>query len=466
MVSQSKPPSPQPTASFVPSSSHSDATTTAAAAAAAAAVDARWMRRAVALARRAVGRTRPNPPVGCVILPAPTADAPVPTVPAGEGYHPLAGLRHAEAGALAAAAAAGRPVAGGTAYVTLEPCAHTGRTPPCADALVAAAVARVVVGVLDVDSRVAGRGVARLRAAGVGVDVWDGEEGTAELVAPFFWWKRSGRPYGVLKYAMTLDGRIATDGGDSRWVSGATSRGVVQRLRGGVDAIVVGGNTLRLDDPQLTLREAPGRGVGDPLLGGERPRVPAAAAVADGAAAAAAEEAWLAAPLGAGAQPEAGINDHVRPLRVVVTRNVASLPPAARAFSTPPATVVYTTPDGAASAAAAALIDGGVEVVGLDPLDAGTVADALGERGIMVALWECGGGLAGGAMAAGVVQRVVAFVAPKVVGGGVYGPVGPFGVDAMGGALPLQDVRVERIGDDIMVVGEVGATEPGKGPSG
>lgn len=442
-----------------------------------AAIDARWMRRAVALARRGIGRTRPNPPVGCVVLPPPVAGSPpsAAVVPSGEGYHALAGGPHAEAAALAAAAAAGRPVAGGTAYVTLEPCAHTGRTPPCADALVAAAVARVVVGVLDVDPRVAGRGVARLRDAGVAVEVWAGEEGTAALVAPFFWWKRTGRPYGVLKYAMTLDGRIATDAGDARWVSGPPARGVVQQLRGGVDAIVVGGNTVRLDDPQLTLREDPrgsGSGGADPLLGGglppSVPMVSAAGATAGAGAAeaaatvpaAAAEEEWLNSPLAPGAQPETGVNEHMLPLRVVVTRDVTSLPLSSRLFQTPPATVVYTTLDGAASAAAVSLSAAGVEVVGQAPLDAGGVATALGARGCMSVLWECGGGLAGAAMAAGVVQRVVAFVAPKVVGGGVYGPVGGFGLTAMADALPLRDVRVGLVGEDVMVVGEVGATEP------
>lgn len=152
------------------------------------------------------------------------------------------------------------------------------------------------------------------------------------------------------------------------------------------------------------------------------------------------------------------------PLRVVVTRDIASLPPPSRLFQTPPATVVYTTPDGAASAAAVSLSAAGVEVVGLAPLDAGTVAAALGARGCMSILWECGGGLAGAAMAAGAVQRVVAFVAPKVVGGGVYGPVGGFGLTAMADALPLRDVRVSLVGEDVMVVGEVGATEPERGP--
>jgi diaminohydroxyphosphoribosylaminopyrimidine deaminase / 5-amino-6-(5-phosphoribosylamino)uracil reductase len=211
------------------------------------------MRRALDLAAGVRASTPPNPWVGCVVV-SPHGDV-------FEGATEPPGGPHAEAVALAAAGPAAR---GATAFVTLEPCSHHGRTPPCADALVDAGIARVVVGVEDPDPQVAGRGLARLRAAGVEVDVGCLAEAAADQLAPYLHHRRSGRPWVVLKLAATLDGRIAAPDGTSRWITGADARRDVHRVRAESDAILVGAGTVRADDPALTVRDADAPR-GDPL---------------------------------------------------------------------------------------------------------------------------------------------------------------------------------------------------------
>ncbi len=193
--------------------------------------------------------TSPNPWVGCVVV---ARDGSV-----HEGATEAPGGRHAEIVALDAARAAGVDPAGGTVWVTLEPCSHHGRTPPCADALVEAGVARVVVALEDPDADVAGAGIERLRAAGIDVEVGPGAEAAAALLAPYLTHRRTGRPYVVLKLAATLDGRTAAPDGTSRWITGAEARADAHRLRAESDAIIVGAGTVRTDDPALTARDAP-----------------------------------------------------------------------------------------------------------------------------------------------------------------------------------------------------------------
>jgi diaminohydroxyphosphoribosylaminopyrimidine deaminase/5-amino-6-(5-phosphoribosylamino)uracil reductase len=203
------------------------------------------MRRALALAASVRTRTAPNPWVGSVVA-------------AGgqfyEGATEPPGGPHAEVVALAAA---GDRAAGATLYTTLEPCAHQGLTPPCTDAIVAAGVSRVVVGVLDPDPRVSGRGVDELRRAGVEVVVGVAAAETAELLAPYLKHRRTGRPWVVLKLAATLDGRIAAPDGTSRWLTGEEARADVHHLRAASDAVLVGAGTVRADDPELTVRTSP-----------------------------------------------------------------------------------------------------------------------------------------------------------------------------------------------------------------
>src|SRR5919197_3355884 len=205
--------------------------------------DLDWMSRALELAERGRGFVEPNPLVGAVVV----RDGRV----VGEGWHRRYGEAHAEVNALAAAGEAAR---GATLYVTLEPCCHHGKTPPCTDAVLRAGVRRVVAAMADPFPQVAGQGVAQLRAAGVEVEVGVCEREARELNAPYLTLLAEGRPYVHAKWAMSLDGKIATRGGDSRWISGPASREVVHRLRGRVDAILVGAGTVRADDPLLTAR--------------------------------------------------------------------------------------------------------------------------------------------------------------------------------------------------------------------
>ena len=208
--------------------------------------DARHLQRALEVAATARLRTSPNPWVGCVLV---TADGRT-----FEGATEPPGQRHAERVALDAARAAGADTHGATAYVTLEPCSHHGRTPPCADALVEAGVARVVVSLTDPDPKVAGAGIARLRDAGVEVTSGVLADEAAEQLAPYLHHRRTGRPFVVLKLATTLDGRVAAVDGTSRWITGVEARTAAHQLRAESDAIVVGAGTVRADDPSLTTR--------------------------------------------------------------------------------------------------------------------------------------------------------------------------------------------------------------------
>ena len=210
--------------------------------------DVEHMRQALAQAAAVRSTTAPNPWVGCVIVP-PASDADDGTAFAGATAPP--GGPHAEVAALAMAGEAAR---GSTLYVTLEPCAHHGRTPPCSDAIIAAGVARVVVGIEDPDERVAGRGIAALRAAGLEVIVGVEADEVAEQLAPYCKHRTTGKPWVVLKMAASLDGRTAAPDGTSRWITGEAARRDVHRLRAQSDAILVGAGTVRADDPELTVR--------------------------------------------------------------------------------------------------------------------------------------------------------------------------------------------------------------------
>lgn len=206
--------------------------------------DARFMGLALSLGRRGMGRVWPNPAVGCVIVKAGRV--------VGRGWTKDGGRPHGETEALAQAGAAAR---GATAYVTLEPCAHHGKTPPCAEALIAAGVVRVVVAIADSDTRVDGKGIEMLRAAGLTVDLGEGAEEAARDHAGFFARTELGRPFLTLKLAQSFDGRIATGTGESQWITGGDARRAVHAMRSRHDAVMVGGGTARKDDPSLTVRD-------------------------------------------------------------------------------------------------------------------------------------------------------------------------------------------------------------------
>lgn len=361
--------------------------------------DAAFMRLALALAERGRGRVSPNPLVGCVVV----KDGEV----VGEGWHARAGGPHAEVAALAAA---GDRARGATVYVTLEPCDHHGRTPPCTEALLAAGVDRVVAATLDPNPLVDGRGVARLKQGGVQVDVGLLAREAEQQNEVFRVAQRERRPFVLYKTAMSLDGKIAVRTGRSRWITGESSRDRVHRWRDEFDAVAVGINTVLLDDPALTTR----------IAGGHTPRK-------------------------------------------VVFDSVARTPTTARLFDDDPQgepgrVTVFVT-DEAPAARVEALKARGAEVVAVRA-DRGRpdVAAALSElyaRDVTSLLLEGGGTLAWDFFAARSVDRVAWFVAPKLLGGSAAGPLAGLGVASVEEAFELADVLTETIGHDLLVTGKV-----------
>ncbi|MFJ7205668.1 bifunctional diaminohydroxyphosphoribosylaminopyrimidine deaminase/5-amino-6-(5-phosphoribosylamino)uracil reductase RibD [Streptomyces sp. NPDC098789] len=347
--------------------------------------DARAMRRAIELAARGLGFTSPNPAVGCVI-----ADASGRIV--GEGWHERAGGPHAEVHALRAAGDAAR---GATAYVTLEPCNHTGRTGPCARALVEAGITRVLYAVPDPNPQASG-GAATLRDAGIEV-----REGLLRAEAeagnePWLTSVRLGRPYVLWKYAATLDGRVAAADGTSRWISGPESRADVHRLRAEADAVVVGSGTLRADDPHLAVR---------------------------------------------------GVEGARQPLRVVLDTR-ATVRPGARILDDDAPTLVAVAEDADTRHLA------GVEVARLPHDGHGLSVDALlaelFARGVRSVLVEGGPTLAGAFVAAGAVDKIVGYLAPVLLGAGPNA-LADAGITTLTQALRLEITEVLRLGPDLRV---------------
>jgi diaminohydroxyphosphoribosylaminopyrimidine deaminase/5-amino-6-(5-phosphoribosylamino)uracil reductase len=360
--------------------------------------DRAHLRRALELAEGGRGRVSPNPLVGAVIV----RDGET----IGEGFHAALGELHAEVAALADCRDRGHEPAGATMYVTLEPCAHQGRQPPCTDAILAAGLARVVIGCDDPSEKASGRGPGILRDGGVDVEFIDGAEAAAArlLVQPFRKHARTGLPLVTLKSAISLDGFTATPSGDSRWISGPESRALVHRWRADSDAVAVGIGTALADDPLLTARDVPDPGaVRQPIRvvfdsGGRLP--------VDSALVRSIDEAPLLVFCEAGADPE----------RV------------------------------------AALRAAGAEVVELAGDRDRRLPDALaelGRRGITSLLVEGGAELAGSLLAAGEIDELCVFVAPKVLGAGVPLASGA-GFERVADAIEPLAVEQERIGDDTL----------------
>jgi diaminohydroxyphosphoribosylaminopyrimidine deaminase/5-amino-6-(5-phosphoribosylamino)uracil reductase len=352
--------------------------------------DSAMMLRCLELAAKALGRTSPNPLVGAVVV----QNGEV----VGEGFHPRAGEPHAEVFALRAA---GERARGSTIYVSLEPCNHYGRTPPCSEALINAGVSKVVVGMVDPNPLVAGGGMARLRAAGIEVVVGVEEAACRRLNEGFIHRILYQRPLGILKYAMTLDGKIATTSGHSAWVTNQDARAQVHRLRAACDAVIIGGNTVRQDNPDLTSHNC----------------------------------------------------DTHNPLRVVMSRSL-NLPEQARLWDTRKAPTLVLTEVGSSQTFQNMLREKGVEVLEFKSLTPEQVMTHLYERGFCSVLWECGGILAASAIAQGAVQKIMAFIAPKIIGGNhAPTPVGDLGLTSMTQALPLEQVSWRIIGSDCLVEG-------------
>lgn len=363
-----------------------------------------FMQLALELARKGEGRTAPNPPVGALIVRR--------GLVIGEGFHPKAGAPHAEIFALQQA---GVQASGADLYVTLEPCSHQGRTGPCAEALIRAGVKRVFVGVPDPNPQVAGRGIRLLREAGIEVQTGILQEECRRLIASFARHITSGLPYTIYKTAMTLDGKTATATGDSRWISGAASRLRVHRLRDRVEAIMVGIGTLLKDDPLLTTRLPDGEG-----------------------------------------------RD---PLRVVVDSRLR-IDPACRLLQQPSSagTLIATSPQ-AAPAKIAALRQVGAEVQ-VFPAEAGRVNLAelwreLGRRDVQRLLLEGGATLAGAALQAQLIDQLMVFVAPKLIGGTAdYGIFAGGGCQKLADAVRVNDLHYEQSGEDILITGEIARCLP------
>jgi diaminohydroxyphosphoribosylaminopyrimidine deaminase/5-amino-6-(5-phosphoribosylamino)uracil reductase len=358
--------------------------------------DLRSMRAALALARRGLGTVWPNPAVGCVIADRGRV--------VGRGWTQPGGRPHGETEALGRAGEAAR---GGTAYVSLEPCCHWGRTPPCTDALIAAGIRRVVVALEDPDPRVAGEGVRQLRAAGLDVDTGLCKAEAAEINAGFFCRLRNGRPFVTLKLATSLDGRIATGRGESQWITGPPARERAHALRAAHDAIMVGTGTVLADDPQLTCR------------------LPGLA--------------------------------HRSPVRVVFDRHLR-IPPTTRLISD--ARIVPTWVLALPSADPArrqAFLRTGAKVIDIDPGSDGNgslvaALAALGARGITRLLVEGGGQLAAAFARAGLIDRLVWVHAPMLIGGDGIPAIAEFGLDMLSEAPSFERLSTETVGDDVLTV--------------
>ncbi|MEM9011659.1 MAG: bifunctional diaminohydroxyphosphoribosylaminopyrimidine deaminase/5-amino-6-(5-phosphoribosylamino)uracil reductase RibD [Pseudomonadota bacterium] len=361
--------------------------------------DVRWMDHALGLARRGLGRVWPNPAVGCVIVSAAGHVA-------GRGWTQPGGRPHAEAMALAQAGDAAR---GATAYVSLEPCAHHGRTPPCAEALIAAGVARVVAPMIDPDPRVSGRGFAALEASQVQVEIGCRAAEAEALNASFLMRQRTGRPRLTLKLATTLDGRIATAAGESRWITGPAARRRVHLMRATHDAVLIGAGTARADDPMLDVRELG--------LAAAPVRV-----VADGS---------LSLPL------ESRLGDSAGDPPLWLAHTEAAEEARRRAWTARGAVLLAT--EGEAQT-----------------LDLSALLSALGSRGITRVLCEGGGRLAAGLLGAGLVDEIALFSAGRVLGSDALAAVGDLGLEALADAPGFRLTAETRIGDDTLTIWERG----------
>lgn len=356
--------------------------------------DGHFMRAALALARRGLGTAWPNPTVGCVLV----KDGEV----VGRGWTQPGGRPHGETEALARAGTRAR---GTTAYVSLEPCCHHGRTPPCTDALIAAGIARVVVAVEDPDPRVAGRGIAKLREAGIAVETGLCDAEALAVNAGFFKRIREGRPLITLKLAATLDGKIATARGESRWITGELARQRAHLMRMTHDAVMVGSTTVIEDDPLLTCRL--------PGLGGYSPvRI-----IVDGG------------------------------LRVPLTSKLVA------EAKEVPTWIIHR--HGIDNARRQAFSDCGVDLIeapvsGSNETDLFAAMRELGRRGLTRILVEGGARLAGALIEADLVDRLAWFHAPRLLGGDALPAIEAFGVAVLADAPRFKRLSIEEIGEDVL----------------
>lgn len=352
----------------------------------------RFMRAALVLARKGLGRTSPNPAVGAVIVRHGKVIA--------RGCHRKAGLPHAEAEALRVAGAAAK---GAVLYVTLEPCCNWGRTPPCTEAIIRSGVKKVVAGMRDPNPRVSGRGARALRAAGIEVVSGVLEDECREINEGYIKHITTGLPFVTLKLASTLDGRIATSRGESKWITGLEARARVHRMRAMNDAVMVGVSTVLKDDPGLTVRLARGRD----------------------------------------------------PARVVLDSTLR-IPLGAKVFKDGARLLIFTIA-GADRSRASVVAEAGAEVITVaksrDGVDIKRVLKELGKRGVTSVLVEGGGRVAASIVKNGLADKLVLFISPMALGSDAVPSMGPIGIKRLKDAPRLERMAARRIGPDIVLEG-------------
>ncbi len=359
--------------------------------------EARAMEKALGLARLGRRGTFPNPMVGAVILDENGNEA-------GEGYHRKYGETHAEVFALAAA---GERAKGGTLVVTLEPCCHWGRTGPCTERIIRAGISRVIIAMRDPDSRVNGKGEERLRNAGIEVETGLMKEEAERLNRGYLHYGRKGRSFVVLKYAVSLDGRIAAADGGSRWVTGMEARKIVHAVRARVSAVMTGGGTLRRDDPELTVRHL-------------------------------------------------DIRPEDQPAKIIVTAS-GNLGNAGRFLSSPGRAVIAVPSGTEVRFRVEPPVRPEIWEIAPGPggLDLRELLKRTAEEGMGEILCEAGPGLSTPLLSAGLADSLMVFVAPLLLGAGGKPAVGDLGIGGMDGAVRLKNVRHEICGEDFLVEGDI-----------
>ncbi len=350
---------------------------------------AKWMKRAIFLASLGSNTTSPNPRVGAVIL-----DKNGKLI--SEGFHYKAGMQHAEAMAFNNLK---KDANGGSMYVNLEPCCHQGKTPPCVDKIISSGISKVYISIQDPDKRVSGKGIQLLKEAGIKVHLGLCEKESLDLNKAFIHRNITKKSFGVFKWAMSIDGRIALKNGNSKWITNEESRSLVHSLRAEFDAIIIGGNTLRRDNPLLTTR-----GLKNP-----------------------------------------------EPLRVVVTKSL-DLPSKSNLWDCNNAKTLVFYDSSTANENYLSRIPKCVEIEKVSSDNPELISKMLAKRGCNKVLWECGPRLATSAVKAGCINEIISFIAPKILGGeNNMNPFGNFEFNEMHEIIKLSQSRVSLIGDDICV---------------
>ncbi len=356
-------------------------------------INRKWMRRVIHLASLGIGNTSPNPLVGAVIL-----DKKGKLI--SEGFHQKAGMPHAEAMAFNNLQNDPRD---GSLYVNLEPCCHQGKTPPCVDKIISSGLKKVFVSIQDPDIRVSGRGIQMLKDAGIEVDLGLCKKEAIELNKSFIYRNVNGSAYGTLKWAMSIDGRLGLKNGESKWITNENSRSAVHQLRANFDAIIIGGNTLRKDNPLLTTR---------------------------------------------------GIKTQ-EPLRVVFTRTL-DLPIKSKLWETNVSNTLVIYDESKANKKYLKRIPKNVEIAKVSSDNPKLVSNLLAKKGCNKILWECGPKLATSAVKAGCIQECIAFVAPKILGGNdCMTPFSDFKFISMEEVINLNLKKLIRFGDDICLISDL-----------